>query len=54
MFDLTGKKVASFTARNMLEAKKLWRENSQAKIVQGICLIRNRSNGMIAKVRTTR
>ena len=54
VFDLTGKKVASFTARNMLEAKKLWRENAQAKSVQGICLIRNRYNGMIAKVRTTR
>ena len=54
VFDLTGKKVTRFTARNMTEAKKLWRENAQAKSMQGICLIRNRYNGMIAKVRTTR
>ena len=54
VFDLTGKKVASFTARGMAEAKKLWHENAQAKSVQGICLIRNRNSGMIAKVKTTR
>ena len=54
VFDLTGKKVVSFTARSMAEAKKLLRENAQAKSVQGICVIRNRNNGMIAKVRTTR
>ncbi len=54
VFDLTGKKVASFTARSMAEAKKLWRENAQMQKVQGISLIRNRNNGMIAKVRTTR
>jgi hypothetical protein len=54
VFDLTGKKVASFTARSMAEAKKLWRENAQMQKVQGISVIRNRSNGMIAKVRTTR
>lgn len=54
VFDLTGKKVASFTARSMLEAKKLWRENAQAKSVQGVSLIRNRSNGALARVRTVR
>ncbi len=53
VFDLTGKKVASFTARNMSEAKNMLREGSQAK-VQGMCFIRNRSTGMMAKVRTTR
>ena len=54
MFDLTGKKVASFTAHNMAEAKSLWRESAQAKNVQGMNLIRNRANGMVAKVRVTR
>ena len=54
VFDLTGKKVASFTARSMLEAKKLWRENAQAKNVQGFSLIRNRSNGAVARVRSVR
>ncbi len=54
VFDLTGKKVASFTARNMLEAKKLWHENAQAKSVQGFSLIRNRSNGAVARVRSVR
>ena len=53
VFDLTGKKVATFTARNMAEAKKIWRESAQAQ-KQGFNLIRNRSTGMIAKVRTTR
>ncbi len=54
VFDLTGKKVASFTARGMAEAKKIWRENAQAKKVQGFSLIRSRDTGMIAKVRVTR
>jgi hypothetical protein len=54
VFDLTGKKVASFTARNMAEAKKLWLENAQVRKTQGMCMIRNRSTGMIAKVRVTR
>jgi hypothetical protein len=54
VFDLTGKKVSSFTARNIHEAKKLWRENPQSKNVQGVCIIRNRYNGAVAKVRTTR
>lgn len=54
VFDLSGKKVASFTARSMAEAKNLWRERAQTKSVQGFSLIRNRANGMVAKVRTTR
>ena len=54
VFDLTGKKVSSFTARNIHEAKKLWRENPQSRNVQGVCIIRNRYNGAVAKVRTTR
>ena len=54
VFDLNGKKVASFTARGMAEATKLWRESAQSQKVQGFCLIRNRSNGMVVKIRTTR
>ena len=54
VFNLNGKKVASFTARSMDDAKNIWRENALSKKVQGICLIRDRSNGIIAKVRTTR
>jgi hypothetical protein len=54
VFDLTGKKVASFTARSMFEAKKLWRENAESKKVQGFSLIRNRSNGAVARVRSVR
>ncbi len=54
VFDLAGKKVASFTARNMAEATKMWREGAQAQKVQGMCLIRNRATGMVSKVRTTR
>jgi hypothetical protein len=56
VFDLTGKKVASFTARNMTEASKMWQNGSikGSEKAQGICLIRNRANGMIAKVRTTK
>ena len=54
VFDLTGKKVTSITAHNMAEAKNLWRDGAQAKKVQGVCIIRNRANGMIAKVSSTR
>ncbi|WP_298772325.1 carbohydrate-binding protein [uncultured Fibrobacter sp.] len=56
VFDLSGKKVASFSARNMTEAAKLWREGSVkgAEKASGICLIRNRVNGMITKVRSAR
>ena len=38
----------------MNEAKSLLRDGTYAKSVQGVCLIRNRSTGMMAKVRTTR
>jgi len=54
VFDLTGKKITSFTARHIHEAKKLWRDNAMSKNVQGICIIRNRHNGAVAKVRATR
>ena len=54
VFDLTGKKVTCFTARSMLEAKKLWRENAESKKVQGFSLIRNRANGAVARVRSVR
>jgi hypothetical protein len=56
VFDLKGSKIASFTARNMAEASKLWSNGSVkgAEKASGVCLIRNRANGMIAKVRATR
>ena len=56
VFNLKGSKIASFTARNMAEASKLWRDGSikGAEKASGICLIRNRANGMIAKVRAAR
>ncbi len=54
VFDLTGKKLGTFTARNMAEATKIWRDGVHAQTVQGFCLIRNRGTGMTAKVRTTR
>ena len=56
VFNLNGKKVASFTARNMAEASKLWQSGSiqGSEKAQGISLIRNRANGAMAKVRTTK
>ena len=54
VFDLTGKKLGTFTAHNMAEATKIWREGAHAQNVQGFCLIRNRGTGMTTKVRTTR
>ncbi|WP_290760919.1 carbohydrate-binding protein [Fibrobacter sp. UBA4297] len=54
VFDLNGKKITSFTARHIHEAKKLWRDNAMSKSVQGVCIIRNRNNGAVARVRTTR
>ena len=56
VFDLKGSKIASFVARNMAEASKLWSNGSVkgSEKVQGICLIRNRANGMITKVRVTK
>ncbi len=56
VFSLDGKKVASFVAHNMDEASKLWKSGSVkgAEKAVGVCLIRNRSNGMVAKVRAAR
>ncbi len=54
VFDLNGKKITSFTARHIHEAKKLWRDIAMSKSVQGVCIIRNRHNGAVARVRTTR
>ena len=54
VFDLSGKKLASFTANGMVEATKLWREMALMQKVQGVSLIRNRANGMVMKVRSTR
>ena len=53
VFDLRGKKLATFTAKNMAEAVHLW-ENGNVKgdvRASGINIIRNRVNGMITKVR---
>ena len=56
VFDLSGKKIATFSARTMAEAKKLWQKGAVkgAEKANGVSLIRNRSNGMVAKVRVTR
>ena len=56
VFSLDGKKVASFVAHNMAEASKLWQSGSiqGSEKAQGISLIRNRANGAMAKVRTTK
>ena len=54
VFDLSGKKLASFKALNMAEASKLWRDGSVkgAEKARGVSLIRNRSNGAVARVRS--
>ena len=56
VFDLNGKKIASFKARNMAEAAKLWRDGSVkgSEKASGMNLIRNTANGMISKVRIAR
>ena len=56
VFDLSGKKIARFSARNMAEAKKLWQSGAikGAEKANGVSLIRNCSNGMVAKVRVTK
>ena len=56
VFDLSGKKIARFTARNMEEASRLWRDGSVkgSEKARGVSLIRNCENGMISKVRVTR
>ena len=56
VFDLSGKKIASFTARSMAEASRLWRDGSVkgSEKARGVSLIRNRTNGAVAKVRVAR
>jgi len=54
VFDLSGKKVASFMARSMDDARKIWNAGVPSRKVQGFALIRNRSTGMTAKVRAIR
>ena len=56
VFSLNGKKIASFVAHNMAEASKIWQSGSVrgAEKVEGICLIRSRSTGAVAKVRSIR
>ena len=53
VFDLRGKKLATFTAKNMAEAVHLWKNGNVKGDVRasGINIIRNRVNGMITKVR---
>lgn len=54
VFDLRGKKLATFTAKNMSEAIQLWKNGSIMgnKKTTGINLIRSRTNGRVAKVHT--
>ncbi len=54
VFDLRGKKLATFTAKNMTEAIQLWKNGSIMgnKKTTGINLIRSRTNGRVAKVHT--
>ena len=56
VFSLNGKKIASFVAHNMAEASKIWQSGSVkgAEKVEGVCLIRSRSTGAVAKVRSIR
>ena len=53
VFDLRGKKLATFTAKNMAEAVHLWKNGNVKGDVRasGINSIRNRVNGMMTKVR---
>ncbi|WP_405340852.1 carbohydrate-binding protein [Fibrobacter sp.] len=56
VFSLNGKKIASFVAHNMAEATKIWQSGSVkgTEKAEGICLIRSRSTGAVAKVRSIR
>ena len=54
VFDLNGGKLASFRAKTMNEASSMWQRSSASAKVQGICLIRNRANGMVTRVRAVR
>jgi hypothetical protein len=56
VFDLSGKKVASFTARSIVEASKIWLSGSikGSTRIQGLALIRSRASGKVAKVNAFR
>ena len=54
VFDLKGAKLATFLAKNMAEASAMWQKSSMAARNQGVSLIRNRTTGAIAKVRSAR
>jgi hypothetical protein len=53
VFDLKGNKIATFSAKSMAEAARLWKNgNVKGDVrVSGINIIRNRANGMVTKVR---
>ena len=53
---LNGQKIASFVAHSMAEASKIWQSGSVkgAQKTDGVCLIRSRSTGAVAKVRSVR
>ena len=53
VYDLKGNKIASFSAKNMAEAVHLWKNGNVKGDVRasGINIIRNRTNGMVTKVR---
>ncbi len=56
VFTLNGQKIASFVAHSMAEASKIWQSGSVkgAQKTDGVCLIRSRSTGAVAKVRDLR
>ena len=56
VFDLKGKMIASFSAKNMAEAVQLWKNgNVKGDVrVSGINIIRNRANGMVTKIRVNK
>ncbi len=53
IFDLKGNKISSVKAKTIDEATAMWKQ-SGAAVNQGIYLIRNRTNGMVTKVRALR
>ena len=56
VFSLNGQKIASFVAHSLAEASKIWQSGSVkgALKTEGVCLIRSRSTGTVAKVRALR
>ena len=56
VFSLNGQKIASFVAHSLAEASKIWQSGSVkgALKTEGVCLIRSRSTGAVAKVRALR